>query len=1556
MPTALTLDANVNLNLKQAQAQWQRFESTVNKGSGGGGGVGKSFANLNDQAKSFDKTLSNVTNRVVAFGVAFGTFSLIQKAFSSLISSTIEVEQGLKRINVNLGESGEGLKKFSAGIFAIARQTGSSFEDAAKGAEELARQGLGAEETLKRLKDALTLSRIAGLGQAEAVETLTAALNSFNKTALTSSEVLNKFVAVDTNFAVSSKDLAQGVQRVGSTAQAAGVGIDQLIGLITSLQQTTARGGTTIGNGLKTIFTRLQSAPETITALEGVGVAIKDTSGNLRSAIDILRDYASARLKVGEVERQALDRTISGTQQINILKAALSDLSRQNSVYADAVKTSANATDQAIKKNEELNKTLASLLNSTEVSFQQLFSSIGSQKIGPIFKELLSGVESVRKYFSGETGSKLGSALGDGIINGLSNVLTGPTFVAAGLIMTKVLKTLFQTVQGDLAAALNINSAVTARAAAQERINVLMGVANGEEQKQLQLARSTLEVKIALLAIQQRLALEANIGTPLQNAFIGKSFGRYNPIGLRPTNKIGAIPGFADPLGEAIGREKAAGLSSGQIYVDRDPRIANFANPMGLLVANTRDEPMGGYQGVNRVLAAGGDPKRSGMPNFARALTQQEIINKRFGINDPRYDAGTSATGKIPDAYSAALIRSASETERVNAQAKTLAEKLALVNQGFIGLKQSILEASAAISPKVAVNSGGSIGFGGGAPSEGPSTIPNPVLVGNGKDLSRTYMDQRRAKDRAEQYVGETKRLRDQQAAYLRNMRRNAPLKALLGDNLIEDAVTHDTNLPAIQDHMAELQSSNNRVTDARAKILRQADVRQRLLNLKARKAAREQELAYDRAGIFPGQAYEGPIGPPTLATHNENQKILAQLKSEKRRDFYNKAIFGASFALPFAAGFVDPLLKNSGVNTTGGTRGGQLSGALSGFGNGAGIGGLLLPGGIGLGIGAVIGALVGGFSKAEKSLAEFSEEIDKTTSTQGKISDAAARFRSNNNDLKEAIANKESPQNINRLTEQRFRTLQDIPDSSARERLSKGFSSSKEEDDFFDDLSKKLEQTSRGGEVSKLSQQQGADSFETTIGKLFQYPLKTFGSLGTLGIGNSLNVIGSGLVREGNRKTDLTQIESERKELSDAVLKTLTIENVKGLNTKGLQIGGEDDPSKQQIERLSKIFKDLGATVEVTTDNYRENAQSILDATKEFRKIKTFVEQASKAGAIGLTKSAFTRPANLDVIRRGVSVGGSYGASRGDRSEANLAFYNELRELDPSTHLETKDAYEKAFKGSQTKRATDLTDTFLQSKGFNSFMDRNGNPSFEGMGRALQAVSVSGGLDSGKAKILQGVIDRAKITAKEAGTTVGFTEGVSGITPGADYGAFTKTLKRGDSKYVTTSNIRERLARSRVPGADDTYEQSDINRRFMSLKEVGSAADTSRKFDLVGANSPSNYNYGALANTKLPEKPSPQSPPPLDINVKFDGVVDLVSKGMPADLAVQMKTAVNVAIQQVASQYFDKIQPQIDALGAKINTAVGTPTPPRPPVKVDAAALTSAFGYVEQNNAGPIE
>ncbi len=86
---------------------------------------------------------------------------------------------------------------------------------------------------------------------------------------------------------------------------------------------------------------------------------------------------------------------MAGKFQINILKAALGDLGKANSDYTRAQQVSANATDQAIQKNKQLNQTASALASQTGVAVEQLVKKIGDISVGPGIKNLLTTINSL---------------------------------------------------------------------------------------------------------------------------------------------------------------------------------------------------------------------------------------------------------------------------------------------------------------------------------------------------------------------------------------------------------------------------------------------------------------------------------------------------------------------------------------------------------------------------------------------------------------------------------------------------------------------------------------------------------------------------------------------------------------------------------------------------------------------------------------------------------------------------------------------------------------------------------------------------------------------------------------------------------------------------------------------------------------------------------------------------------------------------------------------------------------------------------------------------------
>jgi TP901 family phage tail tape measure protein len=397
---------------------------------------------INGQLGEFEKSLDASNARVLAFGASAGAILAVKKAFTATVASMIEVERSLQDINVILNTSTTNLKKFGSDLFTIASQTGQSFKVAAAAATELARQGLGLQETLKRTKDALILARLSGMDATEAVMSLTAALNTFNQVGLDSTAIINKLANVDAAFAVSSDDLAKALGRVGASAKGAGVSLDELLAVVTTAQQKTARGGAVIGNSFKTIFTRIQR-PRVIGQLEELGIRVKDLQGATLPAMKVLGNLARQFDNLTQTQQAQISELVGGVFQVNILKAAMADLSNEQSIYNSALKISAGSTDEAIQRNTRLNETLSAQFNRTVNSFKEGAAELGTLTLEPALRNLLNVGDAIADASKSEASvAKAGQFIGKSLFGAIGKFIGGPGLLIIGFTLFKTFKQL----------------------------------------------------------------------------------------------------------------------------------------------------------------------------------------------------------------------------------------------------------------------------------------------------------------------------------------------------------------------------------------------------------------------------------------------------------------------------------------------------------------------------------------------------------------------------------------------------------------------------------------------------------------------------------------------------------------------------------------------------------------------------------------------------------------------------------------------------------------------------------------------------------------------------------------------------------------------------------------------------------------------------------------------------------------------------------------------------------------------------------------------------------
>ena len=615
-------------------------------------GLSQPLGRITGKADQFTKSMEAANARVLAFGASVGILAAVTRGFKELVLTTIEVEKSLISINSILGTNAKELEGFSKTIFNVARNTEQSFNTVATAALELSRQGLNATEVQKRLADSMILTRVSGLGATEAVSGLTAAINSFNKSGLSSSVILNKLSAAAVAAAVSERDLIEGIKRAGSVASLAGVSFDELVGVITAVQVKTARGGAVIGNSFKTIFTRIQSI-EKLETMQNLGVQVTDTSGKVLGATKIIQNLSKVLGELPEAKRLQIAEGLVGKFQISPFLALLDDYNDKTSKAINITKVSQNATTEAYERNLALNEALSAAINVATLNVKELADTLGRIGVTDNLQNLLGFfntlVENVKGVLDGEGA---GGDFARGIVKGIGAVISGPGLAIFGAIIIKLgidlakfglgsLKTFFglnqaareqATLQGQIASTLLGNKSI------QESILAIENSSLSAEKKKVEQTKfftTAIKEQLAVMRKMQGIAMKVAPGVrnatkggraaggfiPNYNAIAGygsESSDISKGVGGAPTSaKPVTIPNF-----NFGGGQKGTMVANSSEYV-----VPNYAGSGGSAIFNQdMISSMGMPAGARKISAAGGY-----IPNYAEIpATFSKYIRQRI--------------------------------------------------------------------------------------------------------------------------------------------------------------------------------------------------------------------------------------------------------------------------------------------------------------------------------------------------------------------------------------------------------------------------------------------------------------------------------------------------------------------------------------------------------------------------------------------------------------------------------------------------------------------------------------------------------------------------------------------------------------------------------------------------------------------------------------------------------------------------------------------------------------------------------------------------------------
>ena len=352
--------------------------------------------------ENFGRTFDNATRKVLIWQFAImAVYGAIRK-IGETIQTWKDLEVTLARISITTSALGSRLQAYFKEVADVAISFGMPIEQTLTGMDLALRATARYSEQANRgaiavslLSSASALANITGMQYSQSIDILVGSLRQSGMELDQGIDLLDKWVAVAKNAAVSVNDLSQGFAIMADAGRAAGLSVDQINGLIAALSETVTLGPVEIGNAIRALMSTLYN-PGSISLLQKYGVAVRDTSGEVRSFWEVMQQLSSMR--VANVMDESVWLEIAkaagaGQRRYAQFLALLNNFSTAMRV----AKISSNAEGQAMEANRKIVDTLTNTWDKFTAAQRKFLFTMGEQT-GAI-EDLTSAIQGLANFF-----------------------------------------------------------------------------------------------------------------------------------------------------------------------------------------------------------------------------------------------------------------------------------------------------------------------------------------------------------------------------------------------------------------------------------------------------------------------------------------------------------------------------------------------------------------------------------------------------------------------------------------------------------------------------------------------------------------------------------------------------------------------------------------------------------------------------------------------------------------------------------------------------------------------------------------------------------------------------------------------------------------------------------------------------------------------------------------------------------------------------------------------------------------------------------------------------
>lgn len=378
------------------------------------------FTQLSEGARSLEKDIESATVRTKFLGDAWLdvgnrlsyvlSLNFVFEKFVQIISqaaqATKSMDKDLTQIGLVLGKTSKQVWRSFDTYAKSAARLNTTVADLTSGMKLFYQQGLNTNDVNKMVEASAIAAALGETTLADAAETLTSVINSYNLTAREAMEVTDKISQIAIVSAADFGEISTAIEKVASSAASAGLDLDHMVGYLAKMIETTREAPTNIGTALKTIvanFTQFRDDPSGLsdsgsainkvdTALRSVGISLTDTNGEVRDLSEVLDELGSKWDSLNRNQKSYLATSIAGTRQQSRFYALMNDYGRTLELVEEGSNSAGKSYQQFALYSNSLEASTQRLENQMQIFFNQL--SAGGGVLSTI-NNLLTGLMTI---------------------------------------------------------------------------------------------------------------------------------------------------------------------------------------------------------------------------------------------------------------------------------------------------------------------------------------------------------------------------------------------------------------------------------------------------------------------------------------------------------------------------------------------------------------------------------------------------------------------------------------------------------------------------------------------------------------------------------------------------------------------------------------------------------------------------------------------------------------------------------------------------------------------------------------------------------------------------------------------------------------------------------------------------------------------------------------------------------------------------------------------------------------------------------------------------------